>query len=253
MIVIISPSKTLDFSGKTNGEYSIYDFSDESRKLIAILRTFSAKQIADLMSLSEKLSTLNWQRYQNFNNVFTPENARQAMFAFQGDVYDGLAAGNFNQSEIAYSQSHLRIISGLYGLLRPLDLIQPYRLEMGTRLANQNGKDLYKFWGDKITNKLNESMENSGCKILINLASEEYFKAINKKILYGRIITPVFMEKKGDAYRIVALYAKQARGMMAGYIIKNQVETSQGITQFNEAGYKFNPHISTDDRLVFTR
>lgn len=253
MITIISPSKTLDFLNKTEGEYSSHDFIKESQALIKILRKLQAEEISELMDLSEKLSELNWKRYRDFKTPFTPANARQSIFAFKGDVYDGLAVENFSKPDIEYSQSHLRIISGLYGLLRPLDLIQPYRLEMGTRLANKNSKDLYKFWGDNITNKLNDLMQDIGSNILVNLASEEYFKAINKKLLHGKIITPVFMEKKGDAYKMVALYAKQARGMMAAYIIKNRIETADGIKGFNEANYKFNAAHSNEDRLVFTR
>lgn len=253
MILVISPSKTLDFSGKTFGKHTNPDCLDESQKLIAILRKFKVKDISELMDLSEKLSQLNWQRYRDFTLPFSEENARQAIYAFKGDVYDGLAVDGFSARDIIYAQSHLRIISGLYGLLKPLDLIQPYRLEMGTKLTNKNGKDLYKFWGDKITAKVNEALEKDGSNILVNLASEEYFKAVNKKLLQGNIITPVFKEKKGTAYKIVSFFAKKARGMMAGYILKNRIENEGGIKHFNEDGYKFSASLSNESELVFIR
>lgn len=251
MIVIISPSKTLDFSGKTAGEHTHHAFLEESQQLIAILRKFSPDKIGGLMKLSEKLSKLNWQRYRDFTVPFTTDNARQAIFAFKGDVYEGLAVENFGKSDLEYAQKHLRIISGLYGLLRPLDLIQPYRLEMVTKLANSAGKDLYKFWGNKITEKLEESLDDS--RIIVNLASNEYFKAINTKIFKGRVVTPVFKEKKGKDYKIVALFAKKARGMMSAYIIKHRIENIEGIKGFNDAGYKFSKELSGENELVFVR
>ena len=250
MIIVISPSKTLDFSGEISGGYTIPDFLDKSEELISVLRKLPAAKIASLMDISEKLSKLNWQRYKDFSVPFTPANARQALYAFKGDVYEGLAAHEFSKDDAQYAQSHLRIISGLYGLLRPLDLIQPYRLEMGTKLANKNGRNLYKFWGDQITEKLNEVLQGG---VLVNLASEKYFKAVNKKLLQGKIITPIFKEKKGKDYKIVSFYAKKARGLMAAYIIKNRVEAAEDIAHFNESGYKFNKALSGADEFVFTR
>jgi uncharacterized protein len=250
MITILSPSKTLDFSGKTAGTYTLPDFLENSQALITTLRKLTANDISKLMELSEKLSALNWQRYHDFTLPFTPQNARQAIYAFQGDVYEGLAVENFTAHDIKHAQSHLRIISGLYGLLRPLDLIQPYRLEMGTKLTTPKGKNLYKFWDDVITNKLNEELQGNP---LINLASEEYFKAINTKLISSEIITPIFKEKKGNSYKIVSFYAKKARGMMAGYIIKNRIKNIAGIKDFSEDGYNFNKALSTATSLVFTR
>ncbi len=253
MIIIISPSKTLNFSDITEGEYTNPDFLENSQILIDKLKKLSVKKICTLMDISEKLSELNWQRYHDFATPFAPHNAKQALYAFQGDVYDGLQAETLTRSDIKYASAHLRIISGLYGLLKPLDLIQPYRLEMGTKLANKNGKDLYQFWGNKITDKLNEMLKADKAPVVINLASVEYFKAVNTKILNARIITPVFKEKKADGYKIVALFAKRARGMMAGYIIKNHLKNIEDIKNFQEGGYKFNPILSTDYEWVFTR
>lgn len=253
MILVISPSKTLDFSGSISDKYTNPDFLDDSHKLITILRKLKVQDIAELMDLSEKLSQLNWQRYHDFTLPFSLENARQAIYAFKGDVYDGLAVEGFGASDINHANEHLRIISGLYGLLKPLDLIQPYRLEMGTKLANKNGKDLYKFWGDKITEKLNDSLEKDGSNILVNLASEEYFKAVNKRLLKGEIVTPVFKEKKGKEYKIISFFAKKARGKMVGYILKNRIKNGDAIKNFNEDGYEFNPKISSDKELVFVR
>lgn len=243
----------MDFSEKTIGDFTNHDFMENSLKLIKILQKLSPGKISKLMDLSEKLSELNYQRYQEFSTPFSKDNARQAILAFKGDVYDGIDIESFSKADIKYSQNHLRIISGLYGLLRPLDLIQPYRLEMGAKLANKNGKDLYKFWGDNITQKLNELLKENAIDILVNLASGEYFKAINQKKLNGHVITPIFKEKKGDSYKIVMLFAKRARGMMAAYIIKNRIEYIEDIKLFNEDGYKFNPAFSTKSDLVFVR
>lgn len=243
----------MDFSGKTTGDFTDPDFLDSSLKLIKILQKLSPAKISKLMDLSEKLAELNYTRYQEFSVPFSKANARQAIFALKGDVYDGIAVEALSKADIKYAQNHLRILSGLYGLLRPLDLIQPYRLEMGAKLANKNGKDLYKFWGDSITQKLNELLKNAHTDILVNLASNEYSKAINKKLLHANIITPVFKEKKGKDYKVVMLFAKQARGMMAAYIIKNRIENTADIKNFREDGYGFNPALSTKDEFVFVR
>ena len=253
MIVVISPSKTLDFSGKSKGEYTIPDFLENSIELLKVLCKLTVSEIAELMDLSEKLAVLNYRRYHDFSIPFTLENSRQAIYAFKGDVYEGLDAEAFTQEDIKYAQSHLRIISGLYGLLRPLDLIQPYRLEMGIRLSNQNYKNLYEYWGNKITVKLNELLKTGGKNLLVNLASTEYFKVLNPKLFNARLVTPVFKERKNREYKVIPISAKKARGFMASYIIKHRVENSDGIKQFREDGYGFNPNLSTETELVFTR
>ncbi|MCP5378383.1 MAG: peroxide stress protein YaaA [Rickettsiaceae bacterium] len=253
MIVVISPSKTLDFSGKSKGEYTIPDFLENSIELLKVLCKLTVSEIAELMDLSEKLAVLNYRRYHDFSIPFTLENSRQAIYAFKGDVYEGLDAEAFTQKDIKYAQSHLRIISGLYGLLRPLDLIQPYRLEMGIKLSNQNYKNLYEYWGNKITVKLNELLKTGGNNLLVNLASTEYFKVLNPKLFNARLVTPVFKERKNREYKVIPIFAKKARGLMASYIIKHRVENSDGIKQFREDGYGFNPNLSTETELVFTR
>jgi cytoplasmic iron level regulating protein YaaA (DUF328/UPF0246 family) len=251
MIIILSPSKTLDFDGKTTGKHTIPEFLEYSQALITILQKLKPADLSKLMDLSDKLSKLNWQRYRDFQLPFTTENARQSIYAFKGDVYEGLVIENFSATDVQYAQSNLRIISGLYGLLRPLDLIQPYRLEMGTKLANKNGKDLYNFWGNDITNKLSELLESEGSGTVVNLASEEYYKAVNTKLLKAKIITPIFKEKRGDSYKIISFSAKKARGMMAGFILKNRIDDVEGIKSFNKDGYKFNKTLSTANELVF--
>ena len=253
MIVVISPSKTLDFSGKSKGEYTIPDFVENSIELLKVLCKLTVSEIAELMDLSEKLAVLNYRRYHDFSIPFTLENSRQAIYAFKGDVYEGLDAEAFTQEDIKYAQSHLRIISGLYGLLRPLDLIQPYRLEMGIKLINQNYKNLYEYWGNKITVKLNDLLKSGGNNLLVNLASTEYFKVLNPKLFNARLVTPVFKERKNREYKVIPIFAKKARGLMASYIIKQRVENIDGIKQFRENGYGFNPNLSTETELVFTR
>lgn len=253
MIVVISPSKTLDFSGKSKGEHTIPDFLENSIELLKVLCKLTVSEIAELMDLSEKLAVLNYRRYHDFSIPFTLENSRQAIYAFKGDVYEGLDAEAFTQEDIKYAQSHLRIISGLYGLLRPLDLIQPYRLEMGIKLSNQNYKNLYEYWGNKITVKLNELLKTGGNNLLVNLASTEYFKVLNPKLFNARLVTPLFKERKNREYKVIPIFAKKARGLMASYIIKHRVENSDGIKQFRENGYGFNPNLSTETELVFTR
>ena len=253
MIVVISPSKTLDFSGKSKGEYTIPDFLENSIELLKVLCKLTVSEIAELMDLSEKLAVLNYRRYHDFSIPFTLENSRQAIYAFKGDVYEGLDAEAFTQEDLKYAQSHLRIISGLYGLLRPLDLIQPYRLEMGIKLSNQNYKNLYEYWGNKITVKLNDLLKSGGNNLLVNLASTEYFKVLNPKLFNARLVTPVFKERKNREYKVIPIFAKKARGLMASYIIKHRVENSDGIKQFREDGYGFNPNLSTETELVFTR
>jgi cytoplasmic iron level regulating protein YaaA (DUF328/UPF0246 family) len=196
---------------------------------------------------------LNYDRFQHWHTPFTPANARQAVLAFNGDVYTGLAAPAFTAADFAFAQQHLRILSGLYGLLRPLDLIQPYRLEMGTRFANPRGKDLYSFWGDTITAALNQQLRELNTPVLVNLASGEYFKAVRPQALHARIVTPVFKDWKGDNYKIISFYAKKARGMMAAYIIRERITAVDALRDFSAGGYAFNPAMSAADEWVFTR
>ena len=255
MIIVLSPAKTLDFdSPLPTEEHSQPRFQSEARKLVEILRGKSDKEIAALMNLSPKLTSLNVERYREFSDRATAKNARPALLAFKGDVYQGLQAEKFDARDLNYAQDHLRILSGLYGVLRPLDLMQPYRLEMGTSLANPAGKDLYAFWGDRITRALNEELAGQKPKALINLASNEYFGAVNEELLDGRIVTPVFKDraKNGD-YRVLSFFAKRARGTMAAWIIRERIGTLKGLTNFTAEGYRYSEEQSAPDRPVFLR
>jgi cytoplasmic iron level regulating protein YaaA (DUF328/UPF0246 family) len=205
------------------------------------------------MKVSDKIAGLNVARFEQWSETFTQENARQAILAFKGDVYTGLEAESLDDDGFDYAQKHLRMLSGLYGLLKPLDLMQPYRLEMGTRLANERGTNLYQFWGNIITNKLNEAISEQGDNVLINLASNEYFKAVKPKQLDATVITPVFKDCKNGQYKVISFYAKKARGMMARYIIDNKVDSIEALTQFDVAGYYFSEEESSDKELVFKR
>jgi hypothetical protein len=226
---------------------------EEATNLVGILREKDSFQIADLMSLSMNLADLNVRRYQEWQVPFTPYNAKQAIFAFRGDVYQGMDADTLSEDSIHFAQKHLRILSGLYGLLRPLDLIQPYRLEMGTRLANPRGRDLYAYWGNRITDALNEAVSEQGDNILINLASNEYFKSVNTKKISANIITPQFKERRGDSYKVISFNAKKARGQMARYIIEHQLNEPESLKDFNADGYVFNDEISEGNTWVFSR
>ncbi|EGV52678.1 peroxide stress protein YaaA [Candidatus Endoriftia persephone] len=254
MLIVISPAKTLDYTTPPVTEHhSLPHFLDESQRLINILRNYSALDLAELMKLSMKLANLNFERYHEWHRDFTPKNAKQAALAMKGDVYTGLDAESMSQAGLDFAQQHLRILSGLYGVLRPLDLMQPYRLEMGTKLPNKNGKDLYAFWGSKITEAINQDLAEQGDDILINLASNEYFKSIKPQLLAGRIITPQFKEYKNGSYRMIGVYAKRARGVMSRYIIDNRLHDPQAIKQFDQDGYRFNQTLSQGDIWVFSR
>lgn len=205
------------------------------------------------MKVSDKIAGLNVARFAEWSETFTTDNARQAIFAFKGDVYTGLEAETLSEDDLSYAQSHLRMLSGLYGLLKPLDLMQPYRLEMGTKLANERGSNLYQFWGNIITDKLNEALSEQGDNVLINLASNEYFKAVKPKALDAQIITPVFKDCKNGQYKVISFYAKKARGMMARYIIENRIESVKQLEAFDTAGYYFAADESTPTELVFKR
>lgn len=254
MLAVISPAKTLDFeTPSSTSRYTLPDFVDDSAELIEQLRELSPQQIASLMSLSDNLSSLNASRFAAWQPDFTPDNAKQAVLAFKGDVYLGLDAGTLDEPQLDYAQEHLRILSGLYGLLRPLDLMQPYRLEMGTRFANRRGKDLYSFWGDKLTQELNLLLGQQGDSTLVNLASTEYFKAVNTRKLNGRLITPVFKDAKNGQYKIISFYAKKARGMMVRYMIDQQPATAEALKDFDYKGYYFSEEQSKGDTWVFLR
>ena len=254
MLIIISPAKKLDFESlPQTDEYTIPDCLDDAGELIETLKPYSATQLQKLMHLSSNLAQLNYDRYHDWSLPFNPQNAKQSVLTFKGDVYAGMNIESFSDDDLAFTQEHLRILSGLYGLLRPLDLMQPYRLEMGTRLENPRGKNLYDFWGTIITELLNKQLAAISSDTLINLASNEYYKSVKPREIKGQIITPVFKEKKADSYKVIGIYAKKARGMMTAYILKNRLEKVDDIKKFNEAGYRYNPGLSTDTDWVFTR
>ncbi len=254
MLILISPAKTLDFdTPAVTDTFTQPDFLKDSRALIKELRELSPADISGLMKISDKLGVLNFDRYHAFKTPFTQANAKQAALAFQGDVYTGLAAETFKARDFDFAQKHLRILSGLYGLLRPLDLIQPYRLEMGTKFNNQRGDNLYQFWGDIITNAVNEQLAAVKSKTLVNLASNEYFKAVKPKQVNAEIITPVFKDWKNGQYKIISFYAKKARGLMSAYIIKNRLKAAEDLKGFDVDGYGFAPELSKEREWVFTR
>jgi len=254
MLIVVSPAKKLDYDtpAKTK-KTTMPDFLDDSQILIDRLRDFSAIDIAELMHVSMKIAELNFDRYEGWTSSLTTDNAKQAIFAFKGDVYGGLDADSFSAADISFAQKHFRMLSGLYGLLRPLDLMYPYRLEMGTKLDNQRGKNLYEFWGNTITDAINKQLKASKSEALINLASNEYFKSVKTKEVKGEIITPAFKEYKNGEYKMIGIYAKRARGLLSRYIIQNQLSNPEDIKNFDEEGYKFNKKLSKGNNLVFTR
>jgi len=250
MHILISPAKTLDMgTAIALPKSSLSPFLKDSALLIKELKKLQSTEIQSLMKVSANIADLNAARFHEWKTPFNEENAKAALFAFKGDVYTGLDANSLSIDEIAFAQENLSILSGLYGLLRPLDLMQAYRLEMGTRFANKKGKNLYEFWGDKITKEINS--KESEC--LINLASNEYFKAVNKKVLKAEIITPVFKDEKNGVYKMIGFYAKKARGMMCRYIIQNSIEKAEKIKNFNLGGYAYCEDMSTEKEWVFTR
>jgi cytoplasmic iron level regulating protein YaaA (DUF328/UPF0246 family) len=254
MLILISPAKKLDYdTAPTTDTFTQPQFLDHSQVLIDQLKAYAPHEIASLMKLSDKLAVLNAERYDAFNTPFSTDNAKQSVLAFKGDVYEGMQADSMDQTSLEYAQKHLRILSGLYGVLRPLDLMQAYRLEMGTKLENARGKDLYAFWGDVITDKINADLAESGNDLIVNLASNEYFKSVKKKNLQGRLVTPAFKDWKNDQYKMISFYAKKARGMMTRYIIDNQIETYEGLLGFDSAGYAYNEAMSKENEPVFIR
>ncbi len=254
MLIVVSPAKTLDYETPPKTKVStLPDYLDNSQELITRLRHLSSPDISELMHVSKKIADLNFGRYKSWNKKFTEKNSKQSVLAFKGDVYTGLNADTFNSKDFNFAQKHLRVISGLYGLLRPLDLMQAYRLEMGTKLDTKRGKNLYEFWGPTITEGLNTQLKKIKSDYLINLASNEYFKAVKPKELDAEIITPAFKEYKNGEYKMIGIFAKKARGMLSRYIIQNQLTNPEDIKLFNEEGYKFNKKLSKGNTWVFSR
>ena len=254
MLILISPAKTLDYqSPLATTRFTQPELLDYSQQLINTARQLSAPQIRSLMGISDKLADLNATRFHDWQPDFTPENARQAILAFKGDVYTGLQAETFSEADFDFAQQHLRMLSGLYGVLRPLDLMQPYRLEMGIRLENAKGKDLYHFWGDVITHKLNEALAAQGDEIVVNLASDEYFRAVKPQKLNARIIKLIFLDEKNSKFKVISFYAKKARGLMSRYIIEQRLTKPEQLREFNSEGYFFDEEASSPDELVFKR
>jgi hypothetical protein len=254
MLTVISPAKTLDYETPPLTEaFTQPSQLGQSRKLIRRLRQLDSADISRLMNVSDNLAELNRQRFKKWKTPFKPENARQALFAFKGDVYIGLDAYSLDEAALDFTQQHLRILSGLYGILRPLDLMQPYRLEMGTRLDTEAGANLYQFWDDRITRLLNRELRQSGSKTLVNLASNEYFKAVKPKLLKAEIVTPAFREFHKGEYRFISFSAKKARGLMARYLIDQRIDDVEGLKDFDYEGYRFAPAMSGEKDWVFTR
>lgn len=250
MLLVISPAKTLDYSNPEYSSHSQPDFPSEVNDLVGVLKKKSASQISKLMHLSDTLASLNVERYKNFTETFSPDNSKQAVLAFKGEVYAKMEADQFSAEDLEFAQQHLRILSGLYGVLKPLDLIQPYRLEMGTPLKTKKGTNLYQYWGTKISKALNEAGQG---KTLVNLASQEYFKAVDQKTLKLPVISIHFKEYKEGKYQVVGFFAKQARGLMARYAILNRVTDPEQLKVFGEEGYEFSAPLSTAQDWVFVR
>ncbi len=254
MITVISPAKNLNFKTPSYLDgFSLPEFLEDSRSLINELRKLNPKDISTLMKVNDEIAVLNFERNLAWKTPFTKGNAKQAVLAFNGQAYIGLNASTFSDNDFVFAQKHLRILSGLYGILRPMDLIQAYRLEMGIQLKTKKGKNLYEFWGDKITNFINDELKKQKNKVLINLASKEYFKSVDTKKIKGEIITPVFKEQKGNSFKVVFVYAKHARGLMSRFIIQNKIEEPEDIKAFDSEGYLFNRDLSTEKEWVFTR
>ncbi|MEF3088421.1 peroxide stress protein YaaA [Raoultella sp. WB_B2P2-3] len=254
MLILISPAKTLDYqSPLATTRYTQPELLEYSQQLIGVARQLSAPQIGKLMGISDKLADLNATRFHDWHPEFTPKNARQAILAFKGDVYTGLQAETFGEADFDFAQQHLRMLSGLYGVLRPLDLMQPYRLEMGIKLENAKGKDLYQFWGETITDTLNQALKAQGDDVVINLASDEYFRSVKTKRLQGQIIKPVFLDEKNGQFKVISFYAKKARGLMSRYIIENRLTQPEQLARFDSDGYFFDADASDKGEMVFKR
>jgi len=254
MQIVISPAKSLDFETPVSyPDFTNYRLTTEPPKIIKKLNTFKVDELSSLMKISQKLSELNYIRFKEWEYPFAEDKGKQALFAFKGDVYSGLDAYSLTNDDVCYVQNKLSILSGLYGLLRPLDLILPYRLEMGTKVKVGNAKNLYAFWGNKITDLLKSDMEANQNSVLINLASNEYFKSVKTKDLSVPVITPVFKDLKDGEYKLISFYAKKARGLMTRFIVKNRISDPEELKAFNLDGYYYNSRLSTDNQPVFTR
>ncbi len=255
MLLLLSPAKTLDYeTPPATDRHSQPLFTEQSAELIDVLRTKSVDDIASLMDLSEALSTLNVERYAQWKPRFTTKESKAAVLAFNGDVYEGLDASSLTPAQLDWAQDHLLILSGLYGALRPLDLMRPYRLEMGTRLETGKGRNLYQFWGPRIADYLNQRLDEAGGeRLILNLASEEYFKAVDRKTLNARVVQCVFEDWKGGKYKVISFHAKRARGLMARHVVTHKARTLRGVQSFDAEGYAFDATVSEDDRLVFRR
>ena len=254
MLTVISPAKTLDYETPPVTQKATQpQFLEHAASLIAEARTMSSDEIQALMGVSKKIADINHERFRSWETPFSLDNAKQSILAFKGDVYTGLDAETLSSDALNFAQKHLRILSGLYGLLRPLDLMQPYRLEMGLKFANKQGGNLYEFWGKSITNAINEALANANSSLLVNLASNEYFKSVQKENVSAEIITPTFKDLKDERYKIISFYAKKARGQMARYIIENQLDSSSDLKYFNVDNYRFNEFESSPTEIVFTR
>lgn len=254
MLAVVSPAKNLDYESDLP-ELNVTQprLLDNAEELVEVCRQLSPQQLGSLMKISDKLAGLNAARFQEWQRPFNEDNARPAIFAFNGDVYTGLDAASLNSEAIDTAQKQLRILSGLYGVLRPLDLMQPYRLEMGSKLDNPKGKNLYEYWGDTITQMLNDDLAELGSSTLVNLASNEYFSAVKPKALNADIITPVFKDEKNGQYKVISFYAKKARGLMARFILNQKPKSVSDLKEFDANGYSFNEAMSSDKQLVFCR
>jgi cytoplasmic iron level regulating protein YaaA (DUF328/UPF0246 family) len=256
MIIVLSPAKSLDYETPPHvRRHTIPDFVEDAAQLVEGLRRLSPQQIATLMGVSDSLAQLNFQRYADWSPEFGLHNAKQAVLAFNGDVYEGFDAKSLSAADLDYAQQHVRVLSGLYGLLRPLDLLQPYRLEMGTRFRNARGKDLYSFWGERITDALNAQLHEKkrGARVLVNCASEEYFKSVKRKRLEAPVITPVFEDWKGGRYKVISFHAKRARGLMARFAVEHRLGAPEELKAFAAEGYSFDEAASNDATYVFRR
>ena len=254
MLIVLSPAKKLDFDSENlHGDAEVPRLLKETRKLVKTAKTLKAEDLKAMMGISDNLADLNVKRFKAFKTPFTPANARPALDAFQGDVYVGLDAASLDEESRSFANETVRILSGLYGLLRPLDLMQAYRLEMGVKFANERGPNLYHFWGDLIARELNKDMKGDPDPVLINLASGEYFKSIQQKALKARVITPVFQEVKDGRAKVISFLAKKARGLMTRYAIDNRISDPEALKGFAEAGYHYCPDLSDDSKWIFQR
>lgn len=254
MLILLSPAKTLDFKRPAPTKKATQPaMLEQSEVLVETLRNYSARRLSSLMDISPQLGALNRDRYSEWHTPFTKNNAKQALFAFKGDVYVGLEAESLSEDDVEYAQKHVRILSGLYGALRPLDLIQPYRLEMGTKLKNVRGRNLYEFWGDGITEQLNRQLKSIKSDTVVNLASVEYFKSVNTDALKANVVSPVFLDLKSGTYKVISFYAKKARGIMTAWIVRNRVEDPKQLNRFDVAGYRHSAELSEEGKPAFVR